>query len=237
MSASIVLALDFALGTLAREAKCGFRLILKCEYIMRKSKADTAETRKHILLTASDMLLREGISATAISDVMVAAGLTQGGFYRHFQSKEHMVAEASATAFDGIFARFDTATAGKSPRESIDIIVHGYLNQLSLGEAGQLCPLGNLSSELRLADDQVKSVVVEGYARMVKLLASYLMRLDYTDYVGLAEGIVSVLVGAFSISRVAVDPDMTASILKNAEVTVNLLLKSAPTSAGLVKAA
>ena len=79
---------------------------------MRKSNAETAETRKRILAIASGLFLKNGIAATGISDVMSAAGLTQGGFYRHFSSKEHLVADANAVAFDFIVANLDEATRG-----------------------------------------------------------------------------------------------------------------------------
>ena len=202
---------------------------------MRKSKVEAAESRKRIVATAKDIFLREGIAATAIADVMGAAGLTQGGFYRHFESKEHLVAEANAVAFEDSFASFDAVAMGKAPREAVDAIVHRYLQQLQDPKLEHLCPLSNLSSELRHADDQVKAVVSEGYARFVKFLAAYLMRLDYKDYVGLAESIVSVLVGAVSLSGLMHGPAAAEAILVNARQTVKLLLQNATTSATLVR--
>jgi TetR/AcrR family transcriptional repressor of nem operon len=202
---------------------------------MRKSKVETAESRKRILATAKDIFLREGIAATAISDVMVAAGLTQGGFYRHFESKEHLVAEANAVAFDDIFAGFEMAAAGKPPREAIDAIVYHYLHQLQAAKPGILCPLANLSSELRHADGQVKAVLAEGYARSVKFIASYLMRLDYQDYVGLAESMLAVMVGAVSLASVMPSETAAQAILANAQNAVNLLLQNAATSTALAR--
>lgn len=200
---------------------------------MRKSNAETAETRKRILSTASCMFLRNGIAATAIADIMVAAGLTQGGFYRHFQSKEHLVAAASAAAFEQIRTLLDAATAGKAPREAIDLIVQHYLRQHQDTTLGNLCPIANLASELRDADEQIKEVVTDGYTRFVKLFASYLMRLDYSDYLGVAESIVSVLVGAVSVARVVTDPVLSETVLRNARNTVDLILRNAATSTGL----
>jgi TetR/AcrR family transcriptional repressor of nem operon len=202
---------------------------------MRKSKVETAESRKRILATAKDIFLREGIAATAISDVMVAAGLTQGGFYRHFESKEHLVAEANAIALEESCAALAAAAAGKPPREAIDVIVYHYLRQLQEGPPGSLCPMANLSSELRHADAQIKTVLSEGYARLVKLFASYLMRLDYQDYVGLAESIVAVLVGAVSMSSMMPAGAAAEAILANAQNTVTLLLQNAPTSSALAR--
>jgi TetR/AcrR family transcriptional repressor of nem operon len=202
---------------------------------MRKSKADTAETRKKIIATASNVFLRNGLAATGISDVMVAAGLTQGGFYRHFDSKEHLIAEANAAAFDDLLSMFDAAAVGKSPREALDIIVNRYIFQLQQPALRYLCPLANLSTELSHADDQIKAVVSDGYARIVKLLASHLMRLDYSDYVGVAEAMVATMVGAVSLARLAVEPAASDAILSNARKTVTFMLESSPTSKSLLK--
>lgn len=203
---------------------------------MRKSKADTAETRKRIVAMASKVFLADGLSATGIADIMAASGLTQGGFYRHFESKEQLVAEANEAAFDELFAMFDTVTAGKSPQEALEIIVTRYLNQLQPKEVVYLCPLANLASELRYADKQIKAVANEGYARLVKLLASHLMRMDFTDYMGIAEAIVSTMVGAVSLARLTVDPAISDSILANAKNTVNLILQNSSTSKSLRQA-
>ncbi|WP_413459278.1 TetR/AcrR family transcriptional regulator [Herbaspirillum huttiense] len=201
---------------------------------MRKSNAEAAETRKRILETASGLFLSNGITATAISDVMSACGLTQGGFYRHFTSKEHLVADASAVAFDYLQGRLDELTSGKPPREALQQIVHAYLRQHQAGDGRLLCPLANLSTELGHADQQVKEVITAGYSRLVKLIAAPLMRLDYQDYIGLAESIVSILVGAVSLLRMADDEALADSITANAENTVQLLLQGAPTQADLV---
>ena len=202
---------------------------------MRKSKADTAETRKRIIAVASNVFLRNGLAATGIADVMVAAGLTQGGFYRHFDSKEQLVAEANEAAFRELLAMFDAATAGKSPQEALDLIVERYLYQLHAEEVIYLCPLANLGTELCHADAQVRAVAGDGYAGLVKLIAAHLMRMDIADYVGVAEAIVAVLVGAVSLSRLTVEPASTKAILSNAQDTINFLVHNAATSKALPK--
>lgn len=204
---------------------------------MRKSKADTAETRKRIIGVASNVFLRQGLAATGIADIMVAAGLTQGGFYRHFESKEQLIAEANAAAFRELFAMFDAVTAGKSPHDALDTIVNIYLYQLHAEEVIYLCPLANLGSELCHSDDRVKAVIGDGYAGLVKLFASHLMRMDVADYVGVAEAIVATIVGAVSLSRLTVEPASTMAILANARNTVNFLVHNAATSKTLVKTA
>ena len=72
---------------------------------MRKSKQEAAETRRRIVKAAAKFRLN-GIGGTGLSDLMAAAGLTHGGFYRHFESKDQLVAEACAAATESAIATF-----------------------------------------------------------------------------------------------------------------------------------
>src|SRR5260221_10086197 len=65
---------------------------------MRKSREEAAQTRKRIVTAASGEFRKHGIVATGLNDLMSAAGLTHGGFYKHFESKDQLVAEACAEA-------------------------------------------------------------------------------------------------------------------------------------------
>src|SRR6202163_3333984 len=77
---------------------------------MKKSKLESAETRRRIVKTAAAEFRRNGINGTGLSDLMGAAGLTHGGFYRHFGSKDQLVAEACAEAVETvIFGRLAAA--------------------------------------------------------------------------------------------------------------------------------
>src|ERR1700722_12643480 len=76
---------------------------------MKKSKAETAITRKRIVQVAAQEFRRKGIQQTGVADVMAAAGLTQGGFYRHFASKDQLVAEACAASMSDLVQAADAA--------------------------------------------------------------------------------------------------------------------------------
>jgi len=67
---------------------------------MRKSREEAAETRKRIVQAAARQFREKGIAATGLAELMKAAGLTHGGFYKHFSSKDQLVAEATAVAVD-----------------------------------------------------------------------------------------------------------------------------------------
>jgi TetR/AcrR family transcriptional repressor of nem operon len=195
---------------------------------MRKSRIETAETRKRIVATASRVFLTRGLAATGIADIMVAAGLTQGGFFRHFRSKGQLVAEANGAAFGQLMDMFERAIAGKPPREALDTIVSLYLHQLQGKDPVYLCPLANLGSELRHSDEQVKATTVDGYERLVRQIAQQTQQLGIAGHADVANAIVSTLVGAVTLSRLAPDPGTEETILLNAQKVVRVLLQCSP---------
>ena len=194
---------------------------------MRKSKADTIETRKRIVAVASNMIPKLGLARTGVEDVMKAAGMTLGGFYRHFAPKEQLVAEASAVAFAEFRSNSALAAAGKDPRAALDIIVGYYLSQLATNEMVGLCPLATLASELRHAGEAVRAVADDGYARMVDMFAAHLEAIGIAEHVQVAESIVTTIVGAVSLSQLATQPSARQAILENARHTVSVLVDSA----------
>jgi len=88
---------------------------------MKKSKLETAETRRRIVKAAAAEFRRNGIHATGLCELMAAAGLTHGGFYRHFDSKDQLVAEACAAGME----------AGVSGAAPCDGIGKGGLRELA----------------------------------------------------------------------------------------------------------
>jgi TetR/AcrR family transcriptional repressor of nem operon len=194
---------------------------------MRKSKSETAETRKRIVETASKVIMQNGIAATGVADVMMAAGLTQGGFYRHFESKEHLVAEASEAAFEKIFEMMAKRVAGLSQLEAIAEIVHVYLGQRLSKNQDFLCPLAHLGSELPNADERIKAVANVGYKRMVGYIAGLLQQLQVKNSIDVADAIAATMVGAVTVSRLALSAASEKSILSHAESMVTLVLQAA----------
>lgn len=193
---------------------------------MKKSRADTAETRTRIISAASKLFLARGLAGTGIADIMAAAGMTQGGFYRHFDSKEQLIAEANSEASDRLLALFEAATRGKPPREALATVVAVYLDQSAAVSA--LCSLASLGSELRHADGEVKAIAMRGHERMTGFVSEQARRLGVPGHAGVASAIVSTLVGAVTIARLADDAALARVILDNARNVVGGLLRPAP---------
>lgn len=194
---------------------------------MKKSKADTAKTRKRIITTASKVFLAQGLAGTGIADIMAAAGMTQGGFYRHFDSKEQLIAEANSEASDQLLALFEAATRGKPPREALATIVAMYLDQSE--EVSALCSLASLGSELRHSDSEVKAVAMRGHERMLDFVTEKTRLLGVPDHVCVANAVVSTMVGAVTIARLSADTATAQVILDNARNVVGGLIQSPAT--------
>ncbi len=191
---------------------------------MRKSRAETAETRARILSTASKMFLDKGLEAVGMRDVMAGATLTPGGFYRHFRSKDRLIAEASSAALDRAFAMLEGETAGKSQAQAVERIVSVYLGQSQVAEKPYLCPLAMIGAELRHSDPQVRAIAINGYQRIVQLIASRLENRTKRAALVTAGGIVSTLVGAVTLAEIASEPAIASAILSNAKAVIRELV-------------
>ena len=97
---------------------------------MRKSRQEAAKTRVRIIASAAAEFREHGITATGLADFMKAAGLTHGGFYRHFDSKDQLVAEACATAAATMTARVVASASNGREGDGLG----GGGRRLSLGE-------------------------------------------------------------------------------------------------------
>jgi TetR/AcrR family transcriptional repressor of nem operon len=105
---------------------------------MRRSREETALTRRKIVEAASRLFRARGIDAVSVADVMGSLGLTVGGFYRHFESKEALVAEAIESA----------AEQSRLNGGSADELLRGYLSMAHRSNLERGCPVAGLCSEV-----------------------------------------------------------------------------------------
>src|SRR6267154_5023371 len=96
---------------------------------MRRSKQEAAETRQRIISAAAVEFRRNGINDTGLSDLMAAAGLTHGGFYRHFESKDQLVAEACGAAIESTIENAWAPLLEQGKRHRLEAIVADYLSE------------------------------------------------------------------------------------------------------------
>ncbi len=174
---------------------------------MRKSRKVAAQTRKRIVEAASREFRNRGIVATGLNDLMKAAGLTHGGFYKHFESKDQLVAEAYARAVD---ATIDAMSA----HPTLEGAAAAYLSAGHRDDPASGCPLAAIGSELSRADEKTRAVATAGFERLVAVLAG---KSDTEDARRRALVTVSTMIGALTLSRVVSDPELSAEILSEVE--------------------
>lgn len=180
---------------------------------MRKSKAEAAETRLRIVEAAACEFRRNGIQATGLADVMSAAGLTHGGFYRHFGSKDELIAEASTAGMESILERVGTAANGAEGADGFEAIIGAYLAPDHRDDPAKGCPLAGLGSELARADGETGEVVSTAIAKFIELIAEQMPRRGTETANSKAMLVLSAMVGAVTLARIATDSELSEAIL------------------------
>lgn len=183
---------------------------------MKRSKADTEETRRRIVETAAREFRRNGINATGLAEVIAAAGLTHGGFYRHFDSKDQLVVEACAVAMQSIAAKAEAAASAQGSHNGFDAIVESYLSVNHREDRSDGCPLAGLGSELARADGETRATASEGVQNLVEILAKHSPRRSRHRAKSDALFTLAAMVGAVTLSRIVTDTDLSSKILSDA---------------------
>lgn len=179
---------------------------------MRKSREEAALTRQRIVTSAAAEFRKNGIVATGLAEVMNAAGLTHGGFYKHFESKDQLVAEACAEAVKTVIFEKIRATAseGRGP-------VTTYLSTDHRDNPAAGCPLSAIGSELSRGDKKAREVATTGFLELVEIMAGQYANLRPAAARRRALVAVSTMIGALTMSRIVADPGLSAEILKEAQ--------------------
>jgi TetR/AcrR family transcriptional repressor of nem operon len=174
----------------------------------RVSQAQAQENRKRVVATAARMFRERGIQGVSVADVMAEVGLTHGGFYRQFASKEALVAEATALAFGdlaGLLSGLDGSNAndhGAALRELIDY----YLSPAHRDDPGAGCPTTAFGRDM--ARGEGAEAARAGYADGVQQFARWLSTDGGEDYATLCT-----LVGALTLARATAGTDISDRVL------------------------
>lgn len=183
---------------------------------MRKSKVETAETRERIIKSATSEFKQRGIVATGLADLMSAAGMTHGGFYRHFDSKEQLVTEACATASSSMLSRLKLLIAQKQGRKSLKALAEFYLSPNHRDNPQSGCALAAIGSELARMDEQTRAVVTESFRCWVEVLKAQYSNSKPSESKKKALVAASTMLGALTLSRIVTDQELSQAILKSA---------------------
>jgi TetR/AcrR family transcriptional regulator, transcriptional repressor for nem operon len=178
---------------------------------VRRSKGETAESRQTIVTTASRLFREKGFDGVGVADIMAAAGLTHGGFYRHFVSKEALIAEAVTEAFVEK-ARHLEADDANDLAQKAQAYVNDYLSAGHVAQAGIGCPIAALGSEAPHVGKPVANVFAQGVEQLLGPLAKTLEP-SSPDARQSALRLLATLVGTVVIARAVDEPSLRDELL------------------------
>jgi len=189
---------------------------------MGHSRAEKAKTHKRIVSIASKKFREEGLAGVGIAELMKEAGLTVGGFYKHFDSRDDLVAEAISSAFGGWKRRVDAAASG-GPPVSLAKLIDDYLNPAHRDDPGTGCAFSALAPEIARSDKRTRALTTEQVRNDIQLIAALIPGRDVHAVRSQAILTFSALVGAMSLARTVSDEALSREILKSvAELLKNL---------------
>lgn len=211
---------------------------------MGYSQAQKAESRKKVVQTAARQLRENGIEALGVADCMRSAGLTQGAFYGHFESRDALIVEALKLALGESEARMasrrekgaaaaaasaDTNSAPDATSACRDAMlqetVEAYLGQQHYRNPGAGCTLCALAGEARHAAPDVKALLTAHLRRAAASMAQATAAGTGTDALSESDtqrglGLMALIVGAMTLARAVDDETLAASILTAARTMV-----------------
>lgn len=165
---------------------------------MRFEKGHKAATRQHILAVASKCFRSEGVSGAGISGIMGAAGLTNGAFYAHFESKEALVREAVSSALahqqHSLEKKIETGVR-------LEEVVRNYLSEAHRADAACGCPSAALLPEIARQSTPTRQTYEHGLDSFVSTLAALLPEANSPDATRRATAIFGLMVGTLQLAR------------------------------------
>src|SRR5579884_3521469 len=178
---------------------------------MRYEREHKTRTRDRIVRNAARKLRAEGLSGPGVAGVMKASGLTVGGFYKHFRSKDELVAEAIAQGFSDSSEKIRSSLQNVPPAERWKTVVRWYLSTEHCDHPEIGCPVAALAPELARARPSVRKRI----ASLMKEWVEFMPGATAAERERNFFLIFSSMAGAVSIARILTEPADRQKVLAN----------------------
>jgi TetR/AcrR family transcriptional repressor of nem operon len=187
---------------------------------MKVSREQMVENRRRILDAASRLFRDKGFDAVTVAEVMKAAGLTHGGFYGHFSSKDDLVAQTLAHVLS-----LDSAGGG-----DLRGFIADYLSPRRRDDAAGGCPTAGLAADVRRQTPAARSAMTAGIRSQIDRISKALPELDSGDRRRAAIGSWAAMVGAVILARAIDDPALSDEVLEQTHAWIDAGLGQRPAS-------
>src|SRR5215471_9449085 len=145
---------------------------------MRYSENHKQETREKVLKIAAKALREKGPDRLGVADVMASAGLTHGGFYAHFESKDDFLAETLKEVSAHSIARMKKVAGDLPPKEALAAYIDFYVSKPHRDHSGAGCPIVALNSDLPRQPKKFRAEFDAGVKRLLATLAEWIAAID-----------------------------------------------------------
>jgi TetR/AcrR family transcriptional repressor of nem operon len=190
---------------------------------MRYSAEHKAEVHEKIVRDAAQRVRREGLTGAAVTEVMRDAGLTHGGFYKHFENKEALLLEALREGFGEFEDELVHAAQQAKPGTGWKAIVKIYLSPEHCDHAESGCPVAALAPELARVDAAMRGPIAGELVRYRDRMLPFMPGRRKDDKERAFFAIWSTMIGAIALARILPFPEARAKVLGSAR---DLLLRS-----------
>lgn len=182
---------------------------------MKVSREQMAENRGRILTEAARLFRDKGFEAVSVAEVMKAAGLTHGGFYGHFASKDDLIAQTVAHAL-----------ADDQNTDDLDAFLAAYLSPAHRDAPASGCPTAAFASDARRQTPEARAAMAAGVAAQISRLTATMQTEGARNARRAAIGCWSAAVGAMILARAVEDPTLSDDILAQTKAWISASLKA-----------
>ncbi|MFG6442702.1 TetR/AcrR family transcriptional regulator [Roseateles sp. LKC17W] len=174
---------------------------------MKVTRAQAEENRERILDNAAQLFRERGFDGIGLNDLMQAAGLTRGGFYGHFESKDDLAAQATKRALQANRVQWQ-----QQAEHHLSAWVQTYLSDAHRDHPGAGCGLAALAADAARGGAAVKTVFAEGVESLAATLQGQMPGGDDAERREQALAMLSTLVGALLLSRAVGDAGLSREL-------------------------
>ncbi|WP_363506123.1 TetR/AcrR family transcriptional regulator [Burkholderia sp. LMU1-1-1.1] len=189
---------------------------------MKVSREQVALNRERIVETAARLFRQKGYDGIGVVDLMKSAGLTHGGFYGHFASKEDLLAEATAHAFKKSVGRWRerAAAALNAPETAMASIGDSYLSVRHRDGPELGCSITSLGPDIARLGPKVRQALTEGAKGQIAVLEELVPGEDQAAKRKQALTTYAAMVGAIVLARAVDDEEMSLEILETVRASL-----------------
>jgi len=210
------MSLKLFLGLDSRQKKFHITVIILKESTVRYSDNHKAETRQRIIAKAAEEFRRNGLNGIGIANLMSTLGLTHGGFYAHFKSKDDLISEASALILQENLGRMLEVAAAAPADRRLDTILDKYLSPQHRDNPAMGCALPSLVQELSRRPDAVRDTFTKSIDSVFTRLAAFMPGDTDEARKSHAIALLSGMAGAVQMARAVTDRTLSDRILTSA---------------------